>query len=80
MEFWKEHPLNEIDTKPAYQMLTLLVVVLPSPPGVADLNIKPMVNTLNLRKTPDRRIYSADVCDKIPSAIAMLTTRVPPGR
>jgi hypothetical protein len=37
VEFWKEHPLNETDTKPPYQMITLLVLVLPSPPRVADL-------------------------------------------
>ena len=43
VEFWKEHPLNETDTKPPYQMITLLVLVLPSPPMVADLNIKPKV-------------------------------------
>ena len=32
VEFWKEHPLNETDIKPPYQMITLLVLVLPSPP------------------------------------------------
>jgi hypothetical protein len=32
MEFWKEHPLNETDTNPPYKMMTLLVLVLPSPP------------------------------------------------
>jgi hypothetical protein len=47
VEFWKEHPLNETDTKPQYQMITLLVLVLPSPPMVADLNIKPKVLKLN---------------------------------
>ena len=31
VEFWKEHPLNETDTKPPYQMIALLVLVLPSP-------------------------------------------------
>jgi hypothetical protein len=47
VEFWKEYPLNETDTKPQYQMITLLVLVLPSPPMVADLNIKPKVLKLN---------------------------------
>ena len=30
VEFWKEHSLKETDAKPQYQMLTLLVLVLPS--------------------------------------------------
>jgi hypothetical protein len=36
VEFWKEHPLNETDIKPPYQMITLLALVLPSPPMAAD--------------------------------------------
>ena len=36
VEFWKEHPLNETDIKPPYQMITLLALVLPSPPIAAD--------------------------------------------
>ena len=47
VEFWKEHLLNETDAKPLYQMITLLVLVLPSPRIVADLNIKPKVLKLN---------------------------------
>jgi len=42
LEFWKEHPLNEAECKPSYQMITLLTpLVLPSPPMIADLNIIP---------------------------------------
>ena len=36
VEFRKELSLNEADTKPLYKMITLLVLVLPSPPMVAD--------------------------------------------
>ena len=36
VEFRKELSLNAADTKPLYQMVTLLVLVLPSPPMVAD--------------------------------------------
>ena len=32
LEFWKEHPLDEEDSRPAYKMTRLLVFVLPSPP------------------------------------------------
>ena len=36
VELRKERSLNEADTKPLYQMITLLVLALPSPPMVAD--------------------------------------------
>jgi hypothetical protein len=35
VEFWKEQPLCEIDNKPTYQMITVLVLVLPSCPRMA---------------------------------------------
>ena len=40
VEFRKEHSLIEVDNKPPYQMITLLILVLPSPPMMTDLNIK----------------------------------------
>ena len=40
VEFWKEYPLNGTDSRPAYQMVTLLILVLPSPPRVAVLSKK----------------------------------------
>ncbi len=33
VEIWKEHPLNETDVKPSYQMITLLFLVFPSSRG-----------------------------------------------
>jgi hypothetical protein len=36
VEFRKERSLNEPDSKPLYQMITLLVLVLPSPPMVVE--------------------------------------------
>jgi hypothetical protein len=36
VEFRKERSLNDADNRPLYQMITLLVLVLPSPPIVAD--------------------------------------------
>jgi hypothetical protein len=42
VEFWKEHPLNETDTKPLYQMTTLLILLLPSlPRKVMAIKMKP---------------------------------------
>jgi len=35
VEFWKEHQLNETDTKLSYQMITLLCLVLPIPPKLS---------------------------------------------
>jgi hypothetical protein len=43
LELWNEHQLNKIDTNPPYRMITILGLVLPSPPRIADLAIKPKV-------------------------------------